>query len=62
MHHWQKSSYSGDASNCVEIAAAPTTIQIRDSKNTTGPHLTVTPSTWASFVSYAGALRSSPCR
>lgn len=50
---WQKSSYSGDASNCVEVAALPSTIRIRDSKHTTGPHLTVTPSAWADFVSLA---------
>lgn len=23
--HWQKSTYSGDASNCLHIAASPTT-------------------------------------
>ncbi|MFF4568751.1 DUF397 domain-containing protein [Streptomyces sp. NPDC001410] len=55
MHelHWQKSTYSGDGSNCVEIATTPTTIHIRDSKHSTGPQLTVTPSTWADFLSYA---------
>jgi hypothetical protein len=51
--HWKKSSYSGDGSNCVEIAAAPATIHVRDSKNTGGPHLTVAPSAWAAFLSYA---------
>jgi hypothetical protein len=51
--HWRKSSYSGDGSNCVEIATSPTTIHIRDSKNTTGPYLTITPSTWADFLPYA---------
>ncbi|WP_369223062.1 DUF397 domain-containing protein [Streptomyces sp. R39] len=55
MHilHWRKSTYSGDSSNCVEVATAPSTIHIRDSKHTTGPHLTVTPSVWADFVSLA---------
>ncbi|MFD3586471.1 DUF397 domain-containing protein [Streptomyces sp. NPDC058683] len=48
---WQKSTYSGDASNCVEIATTPTTIHIRDSKASAGPQLTVAPSTWAHFVS-----------
>jgi hypothetical protein len=51
--HWRKSSYSGDGSNCVEIATTPTTIHIRDSKDTTGPRLTVTPTTWADFLPYA---------
>ncbi|MBW8801441.1 MAG: DUF397 domain-containing protein [Streptomyces sp.] len=48
---WQKSTYSGDASNCVEVANVPSTIRIRDSKHTTGPHLTVAPAAWAHFVS-----------
>ncbi|WP_306189390.1 DUF397 domain-containing protein [Streptomyces sp. MK5] len=48
---WKKSTYSGDASNCVEIATTPTTIHIRDSKTPTAPHLTVTPSAWADFLS-----------
>jgi hypothetical protein len=51
--HWKKSSYSGDGSNCVEIAASPATIHVRDSKNTDGPHLTVAWSAWAVFLSYA---------
>ncbi|MFJ5974002.1 DUF397 domain-containing protein [Streptomyces sp. NPDC093060] len=51
--HWQKSTYSGDSSNCVEIAARPSVIHIRDSKSSTGPQLTVTPSTWADFLPFA---------
>ncbi|WP_208900556.1 DUF397 domain-containing protein [Streptomyces incarnatus] len=47
---WQKSTYSPDGSNCVEIATTPTTIHIRDSKTPTAPHLTVTPATWAKFL------------
>ncbi|WP_024760069.1 DUF397 domain-containing protein [Streptomyces exfoliatus] len=51
---WIKSSYS-DASggNCIEVAAHPTTIHLRDSKNPNGPRFAVTPATWAAFVSYA---------
>ncbi|MFD7456022.1 MULTISPECIES: DUF397 domain-containing protein [unclassified Streptomyces] len=48
---WRKSSYSGDASNCVEIATAATAVHIRDSKRATGPHLTVHPSAWTAFMS-----------
>ncbi|WP_225831627.1 DUF397 domain-containing protein [Streptomyces sp. NK08204] len=61
MHtlHWQKSTYSGDSSNCVEMAPTATAIHIRDSKNTTRPHVTVTPSAWAEFLSYA-ALGTRP--
>ncbi|MFJ8195337.1 DUF397 domain-containing protein [Streptomyces sp. NPDC096152] len=51
--HWQKSTYSGDGSNCVEISHAPRTIHVRDSKTPTGPHLTFPPTAWAGFLSYA---------
>ncbi|MFI1762045.1 DUF397 domain-containing protein [Streptomyces sp. NPDC020800] len=50
---WQKSTYSGDASNCVEIATTPSAIHIRDSKTGTGPQVTVTPSTWGDFLQHA---------
>ncbi|RPE43473.1 uncharacterized protein DUF397 [Streptomyces sp. Ag109_O5-1] len=50
--HWQKSTYSPDASNCIEIAHTLAAIHIRDSKNTDGPHLTVKPHAWAHFVSH----------
>ncbi|MGW2098342.1 DUF397 domain-containing protein [Streptomyces olivaceoviridis] len=61
MIRWFKSSYSSssEGDSCVEVAldwdAAPTpsTIHIRDSKQDNGPRLTVTPSTWTEFVSYA---------
>ncbi|MEV5598495.1 DUF397 domain-containing protein [Streptomyces sp. NPDC052496] len=51
---WYKSSYSsGDADSCVEIATSPTVIRIRDSKNTRGPRLTVSPHAWTAFLLYA---------
>ncbi|MFJ1552523.1 DUF397 domain-containing protein [Streptomyces mirabilis] len=51
---WFKSSYSGgDGDDCVEIATRPSTIHVRDSKNTDGPHLTLSPTTWADFLDYA---------
>ena len=53
---WFKSSYSDgpDGNSCVEIAIAPRTIHVRDSKHTTtGPRLTFDPSAWAVFVSHA---------
>ncbi|MFE9406717.1 DUF397 domain-containing protein [Streptomyces sp. NPDC006530] len=51
---WFKSSYSsGAGGECVEIAAHPTTIRIRDSKNPQGPQLAVTPGAWATFTTYA---------
>nr|WP_078624240.1 DUF397 domain-containing protein [Streptomyces monomycini] len=50
---WCKSSYSSEQSadtNCVEVAPTPTTIHIRDSKNITGPALSVPPTAWADFL------------
>jgi hypothetical protein len=48
---WFKSSYStNEGGACLEIATAPTTIHIRDSKNLTGPTLAVTPITWTAFL------------
>ncbi|MFC7262933.1 DUF397 domain-containing protein [Streptomyces lutosisoli] len=52
---WFKSSYSGgtDGESCVEIAATPATVHVRDSKNVDGPRLAFSPATWADFVPYA---------
>lgn len=51
---WRKSSHSsGEGGDCVEISPCPHTIHIRDSKNTTGPQLALSPSAWADFVPYA---------
>jgi hypothetical protein len=51
---WFKSSYSGDDSgDCIEVATAPTTVHVRDSKNTTGPQLALSPTTWSEFVAFA---------
>jgi len=48
---WIKSSYSGSNDNdCVEAAATPGTVHIRDSKNTQGPRLAFTTSAWSDFV------------
>ncbi|MFD8969984.1 DUF397 domain-containing protein [Streptomyces sp. NPDC059568] len=50
---WSKSSYSGSNDNdCVEVAATPTTVLVRDSKTPHRPHLALTPTAWADFVSY----------
>ncbi|MFF5494602.1 DUF397 domain-containing protein [Streptomyces aquilus] len=49
---WFKSSYSsGEGGQCLEVAASPGTICLRDSKNPTGPHLTLSPTTWSAFLS-----------
>ncbi|MCX5111340.1 DUF397 domain-containing protein [Streptomyces sp. NBC_00378] len=53
-YNWRKSSHStGEGGNCVEVATCPTTIHVRDSKNTQGPHLDLAPGAWSAFVTYA---------
>lgn len=48
---WFKSSYSGDeGGDCVEVANHSAAIHVRDSKNPSGPQLTVAPDAWAAFV------------
>ncbi|WP_203185800.1 DUF397 domain-containing protein [Streptomyces pratensis] len=52
---WFKSSYS-DSSNsneCVEVAAAPGAVRVRDSKSVPGPHLGFTSTAWQAFLAYA---------
>ena len=49
---WFKSSYSdGEGGECLEVAIAPATIHLRDSKHPSGPRLTLTPATWSAFLS-----------
>ncbi|WP_063775856.1 DUF397 domain-containing protein, partial [Streptomyces odonnellii] len=49
---WIKSSYSSnDGPECVEVAATPAAILVRDSKHPQGPRLTLTPTSWAGFIS-----------
>ncbi|MDI9830150.1 DUF397 domain-containing protein [Streptomyces sp. KAU_LT] len=49
-----KSSYSsGAGGECVEVAARPATVHVRDSKDTTRAVLAVGPTTWAVFVEFA---------
>ncbi|WP_328948835.1 DUF397 domain-containing protein [Streptomyces sp. NBC_00184] len=52
---WFRSSYSssGDGNDCVEVAAAPHTVHVRDSKRAQGPRLACDPAAWAAFVAYA---------
>jgi hypothetical protein len=50
---WIKSTYSGSNDNdCVEAAASPGTVHVRDSKNVQGPRLAFSSRAWAEFVSY----------
>jgi hypothetical protein len=48
---WRKSSYSGTAGNCVEVAQLdPELRAVRDSKNPDGPILTCTAQHWSAFT------------
>ncbi|CAL9582804.1 hypothetical protein SUDANB145_05063 [Streptomyces sp. enrichment culture] len=50
-HAWRKSSYSsGGDGDCVEISTTPHTVHVRDSKDRTGPHLTLSPTAWDVFL------------
>ncbi|KMS82553.1 MULTISPECIES: DUF397 domain-containing protein [Streptomyces] len=51
---WFKSSHSaGDGGQCVEVAATPDRVHIRDSKDATRAALAVDPTTWTEFVAFA---------
>ncbi|MEU2669862.1 DUF397 domain-containing protein [Streptomyces sp. NPDC007164] len=52
---WFKSSYSsnGNEGDCVEVAASPGTVHVRDSKDVQGPRLAFGSGAWAGFVRYA---------
>lgn len=48
---WRKSSYSDNGGNCVEVATnLPHIVAVRDSKNPSGPALSVSGQAWSSFV------------
>ncbi|OIJ87669.1 DUF397 domain-containing protein [Streptomyces colonosanans] len=59
---WRKSSYSDNGGgNCVEVAHEATrgnvgAVLVRDSKNPTGPTLTVSAGAWTAFL----AARTTP--
>ncbi|MFJ8887952.1 DUF397 domain-containing protein [Streptomyces sp. NPDC102402] len=51
---WFKSSYSSEQGGaCIEVAAQPSAIHVRDSKAPEGPTLTVAPATWSAFAAFA---------
>jgi hypothetical protein len=48
---WRKSSFSGAAQNCVEVARnLPGIVAVRDSKNPHGPALVISRAHWAAFA------------
>ncbi|MDX3074774.1 DUF397 domain-containing protein [Streptomyces sp. MI02-7b] len=54
---WFKSSHSGgEGGECVEVAVAPGTVHVRDSKDPDGPALHFTSAEWAAFVGFAAGF------
>lgn len=50
-HHWHKSTYSsGDGGNCVEVAAEPAAVLVRDTKDHEQGIVSVHPQAWAAFL------------
>jgi len=47
---WRKSTRSGAAGHCVEVADTPATVYVRDSKDASGPMLRFAASDWAEFI------------
>ena len=48
---WFKSSHSGSGGgDCVEVAAGPEAVHVRDSKEADGPILRVGQNGWAAFL------------
>ncbi|MFI1964039.1 DUF397 domain-containing protein [Streptomyces pathocidini] len=53
---WRKSSYSeGGSDTCVEVAALPHVVGVRDSKDPDGPVLTFRAGAFAAFVAAAAS-------
>ncbi len=53
---WRKPSRSGGHDNCVEVRRTATgEVQVRDSKDRSGPVLSFKPSEWSAFVGGAQA-------
>ena len=48
---WRTSSYSSNGGDCVEVAPTPGAVLVRDSKNRTGPALTIPTPAWHAFLS-----------
>jgi hypothetical protein len=57
---WFKSSHSGPENDCVEVAHAQGIVGIRDSKDTDGGFLTMTPEGFAALISVVRAAEVDP--
>ena len=50
---WRKSSYSGVAGDCVEVALLEGGLAVRDSKDPQGPALVFSSAAWEAFIAEA---------
>lgn len=56
---WRKSTHSsGQGGQCVEVAALPSGIALRDSKDPDGPRLLLSGAEWQAFMRRAKAGRT----
>lgn len=47
---WRKSSASGGAAECIEVAAIKNAVLVRDSRNPAGPVISVSLNEWADLL------------
>jgi hypothetical protein len=47
---WRKSTRSGAAGHCVEVASVPAAVLVRDSKDAAGPVLSFGTPGWSGFI------------
>ncbi|SDP65370.1 protein of unknown function [Streptomyces sp. cf386] len=50
---WRSSTYSGGNNECVEVADdLPRIVPVRDSKDSDGPVLVLSPHAWSAFLNH----------
>jgi len=47
---WKKSSHSNPSGNCVEVRKVPNGVEVRDTKDRTGPVLRFSNEAWKEFT------------